>query len=190
MWTFERKMMSLFFNMLSRLVIAFLLRCRRLNFRAAVTICSDFGVQEKKVCHCFHCFPMYFPWSDRTGCSDDLAFIVVVVVVLMLSFKPAFLLSFFTFFKRLFSSSSLSAIRVVMATQFSNFVWRNPWIFLHTTLSSLDSFLRSELQFWLYPFSWMHNVPMLKWVTPREFTVSVQFLANQMIQQITFQKRE
>ena len=34
----------------------------------------------------------------------------------------------------------------------------------------------------------MHNVPMLKWVTPREFTVSMQFLANQMIQQITFQK--
>ena len=112
MWTFERKMMSMLFNMLSRLVIAFLLRCKRLNFRAAVTICSDFGVQEKKVCHCFHCFPMYFPWSDRTGCSGDLAFIVLVVV-LMLSFKPAFLLSFFTFFKRLFSSSSLSAIRVV-----------------------------------------------------------------------------
>ena len=31
----------------------------------------------------------------------------------MLSFKPAFSLSSFTFFKRLFSSSSLSAIRVV-----------------------------------------------------------------------------
>ena len=25
---------------------------------AAVTICSDFGAQEKKVCHCFHCFPI------------------------------------------------------------------------------------------------------------------------------------
>ena len=24
---------------------------------AAVTICSDFGAQENKVCHCFHCFP-------------------------------------------------------------------------------------------------------------------------------------
>ena len=31
----------------------------------------------------------------------------------MLSFKPTFLLSSFTFIKRLFSSSSLSAIRVV-----------------------------------------------------------------------------
>ena len=26
------------------------------NFMAAVNICSDFGAQEKKVCHYFHCF--------------------------------------------------------------------------------------------------------------------------------------
>ena len=31
---------------------------------AAVTICSDFGAQENKVWHCFHCFPIYLPWSD------------------------------------------------------------------------------------------------------------------------------
>ena len=31
---------------------------------AAVTICSDFGAQNDKVWHCFHCFPIYFPWSD------------------------------------------------------------------------------------------------------------------------------
>ena len=37
---------------------------------AAVTICSDFGVQENKVCHSFHCFPIYFPWSDRTRWPD------------------------------------------------------------------------------------------------------------------------
>ena len=28
---------------------------------AAVTICSDFGAQENKVCHCFLCFPTYLP---------------------------------------------------------------------------------------------------------------------------------
>ena len=28
---------------------------------AAVTICSDFGAQENKVCHCFVCFPTYLP---------------------------------------------------------------------------------------------------------------------------------
>ena len=31
---------------------------------------SDFGAQENKVCHCFHCFPTYLPWSDGTGCHD------------------------------------------------------------------------------------------------------------------------
>ena len=35
---------------------------------AAVTICSDFGAQKNKVC--FHCFPIYFPWSGGTGCHD------------------------------------------------------------------------------------------------------------------------
>ena len=37
---------------------------------AAVIICSDFGGQENKVCHCFYCFPIYLPWSDGTGCHD------------------------------------------------------------------------------------------------------------------------
>ena len=29
------------------------------NVMAAVTTCSEFGVQENKVCHCFHCFTIY-----------------------------------------------------------------------------------------------------------------------------------
>ena len=37
---------------------------------AAITICSDFGAPKNKVSHCFHCFPIYFPWSDGTGCHD------------------------------------------------------------------------------------------------------------------------
>ena len=40
------------------------------NFMAAVTICSDFGAQKNKVWHCFHYFPIYFPWSDGTRCHD------------------------------------------------------------------------------------------------------------------------
>ena len=41
------KVMSLLLNMLSRLVITFLPRSKRLfNFLAAVTICSDFGAQK------------------------------------------------------------------------------------------------------------------------------------------------
>ena len=49
-WTFVGKVMSLLFNMLSRLVIMFLPRSKHLfNFMAAITICSDFGAQENKV---------------------------------------------------------------------------------------------------------------------------------------------
>ena len=59
--TFVDKVMSLLFNMLSRLVIVFLPRSKHLNFMAVVTICSDFGGQENKVCHYFHCFPIYLP---------------------------------------------------------------------------------------------------------------------------------
>ena len=69
---------------------------------AAVTICSHCEAQKNKVCYCF---PIYLPRNDGTRCHD-LSF-------LMWSFKPTFSLSTFTFIKRLFSSSSLSAIRVV-----------------------------------------------------------------------------
>ena len=60
--TFVSKVMSLLFNMLSRFVIAFVAGSKRLlHFMAVVTIHSDFGAQENKVCHCFHCFPIYLP---------------------------------------------------------------------------------------------------------------------------------
>ena len=75
---------------------------------AAVTICSDFGAQENKVCHCFHFFPIY----PHEVMGPD----AMILVFWMLSFKPTFSLSSFAFIKRLFSSSSLSAIRVVSFT--------------------------------------------------------------------------
>ena len=46
--TFVSKEMSLLFNVLSRFIIAFLLRSNSSNFKAAVTTCSDFGAQENK----------------------------------------------------------------------------------------------------------------------------------------------
>ena len=46
--TFVGKVMSLLLNMLSRFVIIFLPRSKRLNFMAAVTIYSDFGAQKIK----------------------------------------------------------------------------------------------------------------------------------------------
>ena len=54
-WPVIGKVMSLLFNMLSRLIIAFLPRSKLLLFTAAVTIGSDFGAPKNKLCHCFHC---------------------------------------------------------------------------------------------------------------------------------------
>ena len=178
---------------------------------AAVTICSDFGAQKNKVWHCFHCFPIYFPWSDGTfftsceemtrwkrlwcwegleagGEGDDrgwdgwmasptrwtwvwmnsrswwwtgrpgvLQFMgsqrvrhdwatelnwlmgsdAMILVFWMLSFKPTFSLSSFTFIKRPFSSSLLSAIRVVSSA------YLNLLIFLPAIDSSLCFFQSS-----------------------------------------------
>ena len=56
--TFVGKVMSLLFNMLSRLVINFLPRSKCLNFMAAVTICSDFGAQENSLPLFPHLFAM------------------------------------------------------------------------------------------------------------------------------------
>ena len=68
---------------------------------AAVTICSDFGAQKNSL----SLFPL-FPHLFAMGLD------AMILVLCILSFKPAFSLSSFTFIKRLFSSS-LSAIRVV-----------------------------------------------------------------------------
>ena len=46
-WTFVGKVMSLLFNILSRMVITFLPRSKYLKFMAAVSICSDFGAPPK-----------------------------------------------------------------------------------------------------------------------------------------------
>ena len=83
--------------------------CHMLFFQgaevAAVTICSDFGAQENKICHCFHCH-----------CHEVMGPDVLILVFWILSFKPVFSIPSFTFIKRLFSSSLLSAIKVVPFT--------------------------------------------------------------------------
>ena len=68
-WTFVDKVMSLLFNMLSRLVITFLPRSKCLLI-SWLQSTSAVILQPKKVWHCFHCLPIYFPWSDGTRCHD------------------------------------------------------------------------------------------------------------------------
>ena len=99
------------------------------NFMAAFTICSDFGAQEDKISHCF---PIYLPWSDGTGCYD-LSFLNV-------EFKPVFSLSSFTFTKRLFSSSSLYATSVVSSAYMRSLTFL-PAILIPSWASSSPAFL-------------------------------------------------
>ena len=69
-WTFVGKVMSLLFNMLSRLVIVFLPRSKHLLISWLQSPTAWFWTPQNKVSHCFHCFPIYLPWSDGTGCHD------------------------------------------------------------------------------------------------------------------------
>ena len=59
--TFVSKIMSLLFNMLSRLVLAFLPRSKRILTSWLQSKLQCFGTPKNKVSHCFHCFPIYFP---------------------------------------------------------------------------------------------------------------------------------
>ena len=69
-WTFVNKVISLLFNMLSRLVIAFLPRSRSLLTSWLQSPSAVILEPEKIKSAHFHCFPIYFPWSDGTRCHD------------------------------------------------------------------------------------------------------------------------
>ena len=92
-WTRVGKVMSLLFNVLSRLVTAFLPRSKCLLISwlqspSAVIL----GPPQNKVCHCFHCFPSI--------CHEVMGQDTTILVFWMLSFKPTFSFSTFTFIKR------------------------------------------------------------------------------------------
>ena len=67
--TFVSKVMSLFFNMLSRLVITLLPRSNHLLISWLQSPSAVILKSPKKVSHCFHCFPIYLPWSNGTRCQ-------------------------------------------------------------------------------------------------------------------------
>ena len=69
-WTFVGKVMSLLFNMLSRLIITFLPRSKHLLISWLQSPTAVILGPQKIVCHCFHCFCIYLPWSDGTRCHD------------------------------------------------------------------------------------------------------------------------
>ena len=70
-WNFVGKVLSLIFNMLSKLVITSLPRSKCLLISWLQSPAAVITEPKKiKSCHCFHCFPIYLPWSDGTRCHD------------------------------------------------------------------------------------------------------------------------
>ena len=105
-WTFVGKVMSLLFKMLSRLVIAFLQRSKRLLI-SWLQSPSAVILEPRKI------KSVTASIVSPSICHKVMGLGTVILTFRMLSFQSAFLLSSFTFIRRLFSSSSLSAIRVV-----------------------------------------------------------------------------
>ena len=103
--TFVDKVMSLLFSMLSRLVITLFPRSKHLLI-SWLRAPSAVILEPKKIKS--DTASTVSPSTSQVMGSDAMIF-----VFWMLSFKRTFSLSFFTFIKRLFSSSSLSSIRVV-----------------------------------------------------------------------------
>ena len=70
-WIFVGKALSLLINMLYRMVITFLPRSKCLlipSLQSPSAVILE--PPQNKVTQCFHCFPIYLPWSDRTRCHD------------------------------------------------------------------------------------------------------------------------
>ena len=104
--TFVDTVMSLLFNMLSRLVITFLPRskCLLISWLQLPSIVI-FEPKERK--------SVTASTFTLSICHEMVDLDAVSYVFCMLSFKPVFSLFFYTLIKKLFSSSSLSAVRVV-----------------------------------------------------------------------------
>ena len=103
--TFVSKVMDLLFNILSRLVIAFLPRSKCLLI-SWLQSPSAMILEPKKI------KPLTVSSVSPSICYEVMGLDAVILIFWMLNFKPTFSLSSFTFHQRLFSSS-LSAIRVV-----------------------------------------------------------------------------
>ena len=140
------KVMSLPFNMLSSFVMAFLPRSKRLLISWLQSL-SAVILEHQKI------KSDTVSTVSRSICPEVMGQDAMMLVFWMLSFKPSFSLSSFTFIKKLFSSSSLSAIRVVSSAYLKvkvkmkslSRVWlfATPWTVAHQAPQSMG-FPRQE----------------------------------------------
>ena len=105
-WTFVGKVVSLLFNMLSRLVIAFLPRSKYLLI-SWLQSPSAVILEPKKI------NSVTVTIVCPSICHQVMEQYAMIFVFWVLSFKPSFSLSSFIFIKGLFNFSSLSTIRVM-----------------------------------------------------------------------------
>ena len=131
-WSFVGKVMSLLFNTLSRFVIAFLPRskCLLISWLQSPSVVI---LEHKKIKYLT--VSIVFPFTCHELMGPD----AMILVFWMLNFKPAFSLSSFTFIKRLFSSSSLSVIRVVSSAYLRLLIFL-PGILIPACASSSPAF--------------------------------------------------
>ena len=125
-WNFVTKVISLLSIMLSRLITAFLSRSKlllisRLQSQSAIIL------EHKKI------KSVTVSIVSPSICHAVMGLDAMTFVFWLLSFKPTFSLSPFTFIKRLFSSSLLSAIRVVSSAYLRSLISWQSWfqVLLH-----------------------------------------------------------
>ena len=140
--------MSLLFNMLSRLVIVFLSRSKR-HLISWLQSPSAVILEPKKI------NSVMVSIISPSICHEVMELDAMILVFLMLSFKPAFSLS--SFIKRLFTPSSLSAIRVVS----SAYLWLLIFLLVIGSKPSVSQNNR-QLIWPYYILSW--NLSMEQWV--------------------------
>ena len=133
-WTFVGKVMSLLFNMLSRLVTAFLPRSKHLLI-SWLQSPSAVILEPKKI----KCLTVSI--ISPSICHEVMGLDAMILVFWMFTFEATFSLSSFTFIKGLFSSSSLPDIRVVSSA------YLRLLIFLPTIL--IPSCASSSPAFWM-----------------------------------------
>ena len=124
-WTFVSRVVSLLFNTLSRCVIAFLPSSIVFWFHGCSHHLQWFWSPRKGNLSLFPHLPIYLPCRNGAGCH-------ALSLFLLFSLKLALSLSSFTFIKRLFISSLLSAIRVVSSAYLRLLIFLPPWFQLVT----------------------------------------------------------
>ena len=130
--TFVGEVMSLLFNMLSRLVITFLPRSKRLLI-SWLQSPSAVNLEPPKI------KSVTFSTVSPSICQEVMGPDAMIFVFWMLNFKPTFSLSSFTFIRRLFSASLLFAIRVVSSAYLRLLIFL-PAILIPACVSSAQRF--------------------------------------------------